>query len=212
VLARVALAAGVAAVLTVAQLGLVAWMNRPENAPEPAAVTRAPVPVVAPPRQPQAQPEPEPTAALAEPTLQAPSPQPLALVEPSALADLPDTRSPSDHIAVLPGLGAGDLGGSMGPIAVDVVPDTAARPTRRPPPSYPPSAKRRRIEGFVIVRLRIDDTGRVIDAVVVEAEPEGVFDDAAVRTARRYRFEPAMKNGKAAADTVEQRIVFRLRQ
>ena len=213
--ARLLITTGVALVLTCAQLGVVAWMNHAEPKAAPVS-SPAPLRVVAPPKRPKPKPtEPDLTPPPEQPSLRAPSPQPLAIVEPSALSDLPKTHTPTDHIAVLPGLSAGDLGPiGIGQISADVnvIPDTPARPLRRPPPSYPTSAKRRGIEGFVTVRLRVGETGNVISAIVVKAEPEGVFEDAAVRTARRYRFEPAIKDGKAAAATVEQRIVFRLRR
>ncbi|MEM1034177.1 MAG: TonB family protein [Myxococcota bacterium] len=89
--------------------------------------------------------------------------------------------------------------------------DRPARPARRPPPVYPPAAQRQRVEGFVTLRLRVEDDGSVSDVVVVEASPRGVFERAATAAARRYRFEPAIVDGRPAATTVEQRVAFRLR-
>ncbi len=62
------------------------------------------------------------------------------------------------------------------------------------------------------VRLRIDATGRVADAVVVKSEPRGVFDDAAMATARRYRFTPARRDGEPVETTLQQTIRFELQK
>ncbi|MFO0631892.1 MAG: energy transducer TonB [Nannocystaceae bacterium] len=43
-------------------------------------------------------------------------------------------------------------------------------------------------------------------------KPAEVFDAVAIRTARSYRFEPARRDGRAVASTIEQRIVFRLQR
>lgn len=207
-LARAGVAAAIASLFTCAQLAVVAWMNHAEPPPRPASRV-VPLPILAPPRRKAPLPDPEPSARLAQPSLQAPTPEPLAVVEPSAVSSLAEVHAPADHIAVLPALSAGNLGrlgvGSM----PEEGEDRPARPLRRPRPSYPASAKRRNIEGFVDVRMRVDAQGRVVDVVVVKGQPAGVFDTSAVQAARRYRFEPATRGGEPVADTVEQRMVFR---
>ncbi len=90
-------------------------------------------------------------------------------------------------------------------------PDRAARPAHRPTPQYPPEARRKRIEGIVLLRLRVETDGNVSDVVVVEANPPGIFEAAAKAAARGARFDPAIIGGQPQATTVEQRIVFRLR-
>ncbi len=63
-------------------------------------------------------------------------------------------------------------------------------------PTYPPLARQRLIEGSVEVRLRVDETGAVTDAVVTRADPPGVgFEDAALRFAEERRYRPATKAG-----------------
>jgi TonB family protein len=49
--------------------------------------------------------------------------------------------------------------------------------------------------------------GTVDDVEVRNASPANVFDDAAVRAVRQWRFEPVMRDGKA----VPQRAMVRLR-
>jgi len=117
----------------------------------------------------------------------------------------------------LPQLGSG--GGEGMPDALSrveerpaVLPVTPATPLGRPSPRYPPAAQRQGIEGVVVLRLAVDASGRVSDAMVVSADPPGVFELAAKEAARQYRFQPARRGGKAVMSTVEQRVVFRLRR
>jgi len=211
-------AAFVAAVATWITLSAVAWLNAPAAAPEepeaelsPIVVEQAPPPTPAPLPLPRDVPSLSPTEAVA------PS-RPTPELEPSALSNLPQAHLPSDAVSVLPGLGDGSgldaalqrIGGPTD--APEPALEVAAKPRRRPAPTFPEDARRRGIEGHVVVRLRVDELGKVTDAVVISAEPKGVFDDVAVQTAKRYQFEPARKNGAPVSSTVEQRIVFELQR
>ncbi len=55
-------------------------------------------------------------------------------------------------------------------------------------PEYPASARRRGIEGQVVIDVATDATGAVSDASVLQSEPAGVFDAAALRAVRRWRY------------------------
>ncbi len=55
---------------------------------------------------------------------------------------------------------------------------------------YPPAARVQGLEGRVVLRLAIDDTGAVADAVVLEPAGDG-FDEAALAAARQLTFTPA---------------------
>lgn len=59
-----------------------------------------------------------------------------------------------------------------------------------PPPRYPLVALRRKIEGSVTVAFVIQPDGSVGSPRVVSADPPGVFEDAALVAAERWRFEP----------------------
>ena len=69
-------------------------------------------------------------------------------------------------------------------------------PLVRVPPEYPMSALSRRIEGFVIMSFTVTETGSVIDAEVLRAEPEGVFERAALRAVSRFKYQPQFVDGK----------------
>ena len=77
-------------------------------------------------------------------------------------------------------------------------------------PEYPALAQRRGVEGFVTLRLRVDERGRVQNAVVVDSQPPDVFDQAALRTVRSYRFSPARRGDEAVPTTLQQTIRFEL--
>ena len=78
-------------------------------------------------------------------------------------------------------------------------------------PIYPPAAKAQGIEGVVVVRYAVTLDGRVVDARVDSARPEGVFEEAALSAVRSWRYNPALKNGKpVAVDNVVSTLRFEL--
>jgi TonB family protein len=77
----------------------------------------------------------------------------------------------------------------------------------REAPAYPAAVRDIGIEGSVEVALTILGDGRVGWVSIVHAEPSGYFEQAAIAGVRRWRFEPARRNGTA----VECRMVTRVR-
>ena len=63
--------------------------------------------------------------------------------------------------------------------------------------AYPPAAKAEGIQGYVVVSYDVTAQGTVVNAKVVEAQPEGVFDEAALASIVRWRFLAAMVGGKS---------------
>jgi len=63
-------------------------------------------------------------------------------------------------------------------------------PLYRPKPSYPFSARRGRIEGYVLLRYCIAKSGAVVDVGVIGASPPGIFESAALDAVRRWRYQP----------------------
>lgn len=61
-------------------------------------------------------------------------------------------------------------------------------------PDYPLSARRMRREGTVLLRLHIDEGGRLLEARVVQPAGYGL-DEAALEAVRRSTFAPATKAG-----------------
>lgn len=63
-----------------------------------------------------------------------------------------------------------------------------------PPPVYPDSARRARVEGAVEVEVVIDENGKVVSAKVVSGPP--ALRDSAVQAALRARFTPTKLSGQ----------------
>jgi protein TonB len=61
---------------------------------------------------------------------------------------------------------------------------------------YPERALAQGISGRVTLRLLIDRKGVLRDVRVLDAEPAGVFEEAALKSVRSLIFRPAMRNGK----------------
>lgn len=78
-------------------------------------------------------------------------------------------------------------------------------------PEYPDKARRRNIEGRVLVRVLIDTQGQPRDCAVQSAEPAGMFEDAAVSAACRHRFLPGRIAGRSVMTVVILPFSFVLR-
>jgi protein TonB len=90
-----------------------------------------------------------------------------------------------------------DTGGAMTGISLSVGSDRDVIPLVRINPEYPPRAQSRGIEGWVQVQFTISETGSVIDAIVVDSSPKGVFDDAAIKAISRWRYNPKVEGAVA---------------
>jgi protein TonB len=96
----------------------------------------------------------------------------------------------------------------LGPVATQL--DRDFMPLSRQPPQYPYKAARRGIEGWVRVSFRVTEAGTVEDVQVLESEPPGIFEQAAIKAVYRWRFKPRIVNGQAMAGTAEQVVEFEL--
>ncbi len=74
--------------------------------------------------------------------------------------------------------------------------DTPAMPRERPHLVYPEDAYMARLRGTVRLRVFISEQGRVDDAHVVFARPEGEFEEAALEAARKLVYDPAKRGGR----------------
>ena len=78
-------------------------------------------------------------------------------------------------------------------------------------PVYPRRALQRGIEGYVIVEFVVDKTGAVKSPIVIEANPEGLFDRAALDAALKFKYKPRVVNGEATeVSGVQNRITFEI--
>ncbi len=83
----------------------------------------------------------------------------------------------------------------------------------REAPRYPSHALKNSTEGWVQVRFFIDTNGRPTDVSIVESEPNDTFDDAALKSVKKWRFSPARNQttGLAVRSTsISTKVQFRL--
>lgn len=78
-----------------------------------------------------------------------------------------------------------------------------------PPPAYPAEAKEQRIQGTVVVELRVDETGVPIAVKALEG-PEALR-PTAIAYAQDWRFEPLKVKGKPVQARFKLTMPFRLR-
>ena len=79
------------------------------------------------------------------------------------------------------------------------------------PVEYPAALFARGIEGRVILRMYVDEAGRLVADSTRIAESSGypALDSAAVSAAPQFRFAPALRNGTPVAATFLQPVHFR---
>ncbi|MBN2804027.1 MAG: energy transducer TonB [Deltaproteobacteria bacterium] len=90
--------------------------------------------------------------------------------------------------------------------SVDVIP----KPLYEGNLEYPPRARQKNIEGYVLINMLIDAAGAVERVKVLESEPVGTFDTVTVAWAKSLKFSPAYYNGKAVKTWARRRIPFSL--
>lgn len=94
----------------------------------------------------------------------------------------------------------------VAPTQVTVLPRPLS--TEIPRGEYPPDALAQGLEATVVLRLLVDETGKVAAATAVE-DPGHGFGEAAVRIARRYfRFEPARRGTEPVATWLRFTVRF----
>jgi len=75
---------------------------------------------------------------------------------------------------------------------------------------YPEGARKKGLEGRVIVNLHISASGEVQDAVVKKSIKDAACDQAAVDALKSVQWEPAEREGKPVAAWVAVPVIFRL--
>jgi protein TonB len=75
--------------------------------------------------------------------------------------------------------------------------DQDVMPLVRINPNYPSRALSSNIEGWALVQFAVTATGAVRDPIVVDSEPPGIFDAAALKAVARWRYNPKVEGGVA---------------
>jgi len=88
--------------------------------------------------------------------------------------------------------------------------DEEVVPLVRIAPKYPRKAARLGMEGWVKLEVVINARGTVDEAKVIDAVPRRVFNSAALRAIKRWKFRPKILNGRAVSRTAVQKMQFKL--
>lgn len=139
-------------------------------------------------------------AATPVPVVPTPAPTPV----PTQIAETRPAAPPvAATIAAPGGVKVGDLV-TAGPGVV------APKLLRKPPLRYPPLAQRMKKEASVLVKVLVDENGRVIDAQPSGAKVGYGLDEAAVDWARSCGYAAATKNGVKVRMWTEIKVAFTL--
>ena len=76
-------------------------------------------------------------------------------------------------------------------------------------PIYTDRARRARVEGLVVLKVEVDETGRVADVEPRNRLPHGLTTEA-IRAVRQFLYEPAYFEGRPVPATIEVAVRFRL--
>lgn len=174
-----------------ATLGLVLVLNRAVTGPPNDAGPRDVTFQVQPPAP---KPKPKPQAPQ-RPPRQAPRSAPRAALPPApslgaALSgvDVGLSTFAFDPLDAVPDEALGDLSDVVH--TEDTV-DSRPQPRLTTPIEVPPAARARNLSGRVVLSLLIGADGRVKAVKVLQADPPGVFEDAAISAVRGWEFTPA---------------------
>lgn len=119
----------------------------------------------------------------------------------------PAPPAPAPSIAAPPGV---DTPAAATPAPGDAAQQarTAPRPRSTPGPTYPRASLRRGETGEVLLRIHVGSNGRTEAVDVVRSSGFERLDRAAVSAVRRWRFEPAMRDGQPVRGEVQVPVDF----
>jgi protein TonB len=136
------------------------------------------------------------------------SPPPTTFDDPM-VARLPPT---DQHRREAPPAAVPGTRGQEPPPQASLPPATNARYRQNPSPSYPYEARRRGLEGTVLLLVEILESGRPERITVKQSSGHAVLDEAARGAVGRWSFIPAQREGKPIRSVAEVPIVFSLRK
>jgi len=100
--------------------------------------------------------------------------------------------------------------GPGGPTEESGGPSYGASAAGGPLPIYPKNALDQGLEGKVVVTVKVSAAGKAEEATITQSSGQAVLDQAALRAAKSWAFQPAMAKGKPVAGTVT--LIFEFKQ
>jgi len=171
------------------------------NPPQPEIKPEQPKP---PPREvklekprPVEKPRPEPQQLVVETPVLAPS-EPVAPPPPPKLEPLPPIEAPP----VPPPAPAKPAG------PVTLSNELSVSCPERTPPNYPAAAKRMGEQGRVVLRVELDENGRITAARIATSSGSARLDDASLAAVRQWHCNPARRDGEAVRAVALQPFDF----
>ncbi len=79
-------------------------------------------------------------------------------------------------------------------------------------PIYPPPQLMKKTEGWVQAKISVNEFGSVDSISIIAAKPNRVFDAAAKKAIKKWKFHPKIVDGKAIPFTATQTIEFKIDQ
>ena len=79
-----------------------------------------------------------------------------------------------------------------------------------PPPAYPRLARRRGLEGLVLINVLIDITGHVVDLKLTQSSGHTILDKAALKSVKNWNFTPGNKGNTPLEMWVTVPVHFKL--
>ncbi len=80
-----------------------------------------------------------------------------------------------------------------------------------PRPRYPPAARRKRVQGRVLLAVVVTKSGRASSVRIRKSSGFQLLDQAALKTVKRWRFRPATRNGRPVRARVIVPVTFKLK-
>ena len=144
---------------------------------------------------------------LSIPVQQAPSVN-VSMPQPEISADIGTGQSFGSAFGGFGSAGSGSgndgFGSGKGFKGKPLVPLSTARP------QIPESAYRKGIEGWVEVVYTVTGDGKVVDIKIIDAQPKGIFEAAAVESIANWLYPRNYQGGKPVARQVKQKVEFKL--
>jgi protein TonB len=134
-----------------------------------------------------------------------PLPPPEPVVEPPPVVATP---APAPVQAPLPPAPPAPPPKPAGPVTL--ASELAVSCPERRPPVYPPMSRRLGETGKVVLRVELDETGRVSTAQVVSSSGAARLDAAALAAVKSWRCNPAQRDGQAVRSVATQPFNFTL--
>lgn len=97
---------------------------------------------------------------------------------------------------------------SASPASENLIADLSLQCPERAAPRYPPLARRQHEQGEVVLRVELDESGRVENVAVLRSSGSGRLDEAARTAVAAWHCRPAQRQGQPVRAVALQTLAF----